>query len=470
MKKTIFLFIFIIFPIFTRAQVVINEIGWAGTKASATDEWIELYNNSDNSINLEGWILRAKDNAPQINLSGEIKPYDFYLIERTSDTTISDVVADFYGSFGKNGNISNNGEDLELLNLSGAVIDKVYFSAEGWPGGEASPDYISIERVSALKDGLDKENWRTNNKTKINGKDAAGNNIFGTPKAENSASSEEVVPELPKENKNENSEKSEIKTEENPPIFFKESKIESYAGRDKLGIAGADIEFYGTVFDLKGEKINSDKIRYIWNFGDGASSEGKSVKHSYFFPGLYIAVLDSVFLEDSASDRILVKIIPNEILISEVSSKGSWIELYNGSDKTLDISFWQIAHNGQKFIFPKNSFIKEKQYITVSKSVSNIIIDGNKDKEISLLYPNGSVVQKFIMSGSVYTKQSFSLINNKVQIGDETPGEKNKKTVFSINQNQKNYFKKTLTAVKLKLNNLNKNLKLKLINEIIIKK
>lgn len=452
MKKTIYLFIFIIFPVFTRAQVVINEIGWAGTKASATDEWIELYNNSNEEISLDGWILRAKDNTPQINLSGVIPAFGFYLIERTADNTILDTTADFFGSFGKNGNISNNGEDLELLDSSGAFIDKVYFSS-GWPAGSAGPDYISIERVNPLKDGSDKENWESNNKTKINGKDAAENSIFGTPKAENSASFKDTVSELP-ENINENFEKIEIKTEESPKIFPKESKIESYAGRDKLGITGADIEFHGTVFDLKGEKINSDKIRYIWNFGDGASSEGKSAKHIYSFPGVYIAALDVVFLEDTAMSRALVKIIPNEIIISEVSLNSSWVELYNGSDKTLDISFWQITHAGQKFIFPKNSFIKEKQYITVSKSVSNIIIDTSKDKEIYLLYSNGSTAQKFIMSGIAYTKQSFSMINSKVKIGEETPGEKNKKIVFSISQNQKNDFKKNLNIAKSKLKNL----------------
>lgn len=187
MKVAVFLFlIFISVPVLVNAQVVINEIGWAGTKASASDEWIELYNNSNNEIDLNGWVLKSKDGAPNINLNGMVPVSGFYLIERTADSTISDIAADFYGSFGKNGNISNNGEDLELLDSSGALIDKVYFPS-GWPAGSASPDYISIERVNPLKDGSDKENWKSNNREKINGKDAAGNIVFGTPRAENSA-------------------------------------------------------------------------------------------------------------------------------------------------------------------------------------------------------------------------------------------------------------------------------------------
>ena len=37
-------------------DVVINEVMWAG----ADNEWIELYNNTDEEINLEGWSIEIK--------------------------------------------------------------------------------------------------------------------------------------------------------------------------------------------------------------------------------------------------------------------------------------------------------------------------------------------------------------------------------------------------------------------------
>jgi len=39
------------------SDVVISEVAWMGTQASANDEWIELYNNLDHDLNLVGWAL-----------------------------------------------------------------------------------------------------------------------------------------------------------------------------------------------------------------------------------------------------------------------------------------------------------------------------------------------------------------------------------------------------------------------------
>ena len=41
-------------------DIVINEVAWAGTSVTTTsDEWIELYNNTGNPVDLTGWTLAA---------------------------------------------------------------------------------------------------------------------------------------------------------------------------------------------------------------------------------------------------------------------------------------------------------------------------------------------------------------------------------------------------------------------------
>jgi hypothetical protein len=61
--------------------------------------------------------------------------------------------------------------------------------SDGWFGvGTASPDYISMERISATSSGATSTNWANNNLITRNGLDADGNKINGTPKAENSVS------------------------------------------------------------------------------------------------------------------------------------------------------------------------------------------------------------------------------------------------------------------------------------------
>jgi len=149
-------------------NVVINEIAWMGTKTSYNNEWIELYNNTDFSINLGSWVLKAVDGSPEINLAGEILAKSFYLLERTDDNTVPNVSADqiYTGALG------NNGENLQLYDNSGNLIDSVNCSA-GWFAGDNSTKQ-TMERKNPTLSGNSPENWQTSQ------------NPGGTPKAKNS--------------------------------------------------------------------------------------------------------------------------------------------------------------------------------------------------------------------------------------------------------------------------------------------
>ncbi|MDQ7030653.1 MAG: lamin tail domain-containing protein [Ardenticatenia bacterium] len=160
--------------------VLISEVAWAGTRASPNDEWVELYNPNSFPVTLDGWGLRAQDGTPVISLSGTIAPNAFFLLERTDDSTVADVSADLLYT----GSLENEGEVLELVDPSGTVVDRAD-GGGGWPAGDAAVR-ATMERVS-----LDPERpatWATNDGLHINGVDAAGNPIVGTPRAPNSTS------------------------------------------------------------------------------------------------------------------------------------------------------------------------------------------------------------------------------------------------------------------------------------------
>jgi len=123
----IIVFILLFFPSLVYGSVVINEIAWMGTNNSANDEWIELY--SDESINLDGWVLKADDGSPEIKLEGIIN--GFYLLERTDDESNPNKPANLIYA----GSLSNSGENLRLINSSGKVVDEV-LCQDGWTGGD----------------------------------------------------------------------------------------------------------------------------------------------------------------------------------------------------------------------------------------------------------------------------------------------------------------------------------------------
>jgi uncharacterized repeat protein (TIGR01451 family) len=167
------------------AAVVVNEVAWGGTRADPTDEWIELVNTTALTISLAGWQIAAVDGSPSIDLTGEIAPYGFYLIERTADTTVAGIAADLVCSFGTG--LSNAGEQLELRDPLGRVVDTVNAGGSTWPNSAGlSFPYPSMERIAP---GAPDEtaSWVSNDGVVTNGMDATGNPIDGTPRSPNSA-------------------------------------------------------------------------------------------------------------------------------------------------------------------------------------------------------------------------------------------------------------------------------------------
>jgi hypothetical protein len=148
--------------------VVINEIAWMGTSLSSSDEWIELYNNTENPVVLDNWQLVSRDGTPKINLTGTIPAFSFYLLERTDDNAVPEITADKTYS----GALSNAGESLELLDDSGKPIDKVDCSS-GWFSGNNSTKQ-TMERKTAGS-AEESENWQTSQTP------------GGTPKIKNSS-------------------------------------------------------------------------------------------------------------------------------------------------------------------------------------------------------------------------------------------------------------------------------------------
>jgi len=175
--------------------VVINEIAWAGTEASDSDEWIEIYNRSSKTIDLSNLVLSTEDGVPHFSLSGSVGSGGYYLVERTDDTTTSvtaDLTVAFSGLLGGSG-LGNGGEVLSLVHSLGGqastTLDRTpaLSSCGGaWCAGDSSTSPLSMERKDPDVAGSSSSNWASNNTYTKNGTDASGNDIQGTPRARNS--------------------------------------------------------------------------------------------------------------------------------------------------------------------------------------------------------------------------------------------------------------------------------------------
>jgi PKD repeat protein len=252
--------------------VVINEVAWAGTAASSNDEWIELYNNTDQDIDLTGWRLRSDDGSPDLKLSGTIPARGFFLLERSDDETISDITADQVYQ----GALTNSGESLRLFDPQGRLIDSANGDGGPWPGGteaQGKPPYASMERKDPTKPDAD-DNWGTNDGRTRKGLDAHGNPINGTPKATNSA--------------------------------FNLPPIASFTFTPLRPVLDALVTFDGSgSHDPDGEIT-----QWHWDFGDGAIGEGQTASHKYEKAGRFIVqltVTDDRGAQGSAAKELTVR-------------------------------------------------------------------------------------------------------------------------------------------------------------------
>ncbi|MDP2909602.1 MAG: lamin tail domain-containing protein [bacterium] len=156
-------------------KILINEIAWMGTEASSNDEWIELYNPNEESVDLTGWTFSG------INLNfsvlGTATPtidaFSYLLLERTNDDSVKGTKADHIYT----GALNDNGAILELKDDEGNVVDRADFSS-GWPAGDKE-NKVTMER-------FDENTWKSNNLLVYNSWDAEENFIYGTPRAKNS--------------------------------------------------------------------------------------------------------------------------------------------------------------------------------------------------------------------------------------------------------------------------------------------
>jgi hypothetical protein len=125
-----------------------------GTEKSASDEWLELYNNANYGINLNGWSLKIQGSF-QIALKGLIPAKGFYLLERSDDQTLPDVQSDIIFK----GSLTNKGQKISLYNKEGTLIDEADCS-QGWFSGDNSSKQ-TMERINLGKDGSSASSWQT---------------------------------------------------------------------------------------------------------------------------------------------------------------------------------------------------------------------------------------------------------------------------------------------------------------------
>ncbi len=152
-----------------------------GTPRISRDEWIELRNNTDRTLDLRGWTLRSSDGSPSIPLAGVLEagrvlpPREDRRHDRERHRGRSDL----------HGRARGQRRDPRVAGRCGADRRHSERRRRYLARRESKASRSTMERVNPFAPDQD-PNWRTNDGTTRNGKDAKGNPLNGTPRSRNS--------------------------------------------------------------------------------------------------------------------------------------------------------------------------------------------------------------------------------------------------------------------------------------------
>ncbi|MFH1957051.1 MAG: lamin tail domain-containing protein [bacterium] len=357
-------------------KVVINEIAYAGTSASASQEWFELYNRTDDVIDITNWSIYGADAGVILNFSDAdgnsstvLQPHS-YLIYANNENDVNDssgtVIVDIWD---KTIDPTSTSDMLILYDGpagTGSKIDEVDDNNGSW-FVSLSANY-SMERKDPAGNGTNSGNWAV---CKTTGPElhSGGTPLNGTPKRQNSVyedlSSDVVAPSAVTDlSADAGTYNGEI------TLAWTASGNNGTSGDNTGGYYRLRFTTY-SVGDFTEDATawwqsgisGEEKISATAGAGERetATLENLTAGTTYYFAMKTYDSSNNVSpIDDNAyssatqanapaSDAGLPPELPRTVVINEVAYLGTeasdsdeWIELYNTTDADIDISGWSI--------------------------------------------------------------------------------------------------------------------------------
>ncbi|MCR4313921.1 MAG: lamin tail domain-containing protein [Candidatus Uhrbacteria bacterium] len=460
-------------PVRTHAStptIVISEIAWAGSSISSSDEWIELVNLSDDSIDLSGWILTGAGSSDSDFVLPEgavVASHSTYLManyEHTHENSALESAPDFITS---TLSLSNSGFNLSLYDTGNALIDVAGGTGAPFAGGSGgtgdSPDgrYTSMVRVDGLGDGSLEESWADADtasgfKAGVEDLGTPGVAVFTAIATEPEVIQEEVADESvhvlinefvvdPNEGEDEWIELVNVSTESidltgwtledstgkqtvledtigaseyllvTAPLGKLNNDTDSILLKDATGMLVDSLE-YGT------EELSAPK--------DGAAlARGASGSFELTYattPG-EANVIDPEKPEVEVVETVSANIRISEFVVDPPEDGGEWIELYNGGDSSATLEGWTIEDAAGQVTDLSTVTINAGAYVIVEEPKGKLNNDGDS---IILKDATSTVVETVVYGGDGYVvpKDGEALARNgeTFEITQEpTPGSEN---------------------------------------------
>tara|TARA_B100000508_G_scaffold141097_1_gene147099 strand:+ start:210213 stop:212792 length:2580 start_codon:yes stop_codon:yes gene_type:complete len=329
-------------------DIIINEFMADETPTVGLPEtqYVELYNRSNKYFNLNNWKL--SDN----NSSGTIQdmwlyPGEYLILVPTSGLT------DYPQAINVTSwaSLNNSGDDIVLSTPTDVVVDELTYTDDWYQDPDKEDGGWSLERKNPELNCSDADNWTASNHP--NG---------GTPGTENSVFDLTPDTDAP----------AIINIQAGAPNFL---TIDFSEGMDSLSLANATITISPSLtIDqriLQSAYPDQMVLTFLENIVPGQV-------YSFTLEG-------STDCSGNPADFELNYVLPqtpevgdimiNEILFNPVTSGSDYVELYNTSDKYLDLNNWSLANYDEDTI--DNIRVIEQNYIMEPFGYAVLTTDSN---------------------------------------------------------------------------------------------
>lgn len=359
----------IVLPGTMQAGVLINELMWAGSDLSASDEWVELALDPsdvpcDLPLSLSGVTLTVVNTSgvevPVIKFGADLTiACEEYLVVSRFDADHSRL-SDFSSFTVSSLSLPNTKLLVRLRDSIGNVLDSADDGIGEPMAGKNStlsePIRVSMERVNFSLDGGLKESWTS--AVQAVGFDD-GSSLRGTPGFANG-----VI------------------------TFSSSSRAESAPNHGDTSNAPSSDESSVSSQELSQSSSLSlsDQIIYSSN-SSKPFMESESHVTSSSFSTIEVSSSPSVYISE---------ILPNPV----GQDTGEWIEIANTGLRDIDISGWTIASSGSsiRFQIPSETTLAPGQYRAFQKSQTGLSF-GNRGGLAVLM--RGSETMDYLVYGDV---------------------------------------------------------------------
>ncbi len=309
-------------------------------------EFVEIYNKSQKYFNLNGWKVGDASGNGTIQ-SAWIGPGEYKILCASSSLTYYPSAL----SVSSFPSLNNSGDVVKLLNNNGLLIDSLNYT-DAWYKDEVKKEGgYTLERIQLNDPCSSEDNWK-----------ASSNSLGGTPEAVNSVN--DTLPDSQKPN-----------LYAIFPLNSTEIQITFNEGMDSTSLMNSILNFSPALnvaqILVNGQYPNSYSITttsaiipstiysiQIENVADCWGNQTDLIGH---FALPEIAVKGDLFI--------------NEILFNPLTGGSDFVEVYNNSNKIIDLQNWQFGNFANDTISNQKAInsqflIGKGEYAVISKDTN----------------------------------------------------------------------------------------------------